>query len=367
MKLAKYSQYKDKVYTTVASGEGSNTSSSPSSSDRNLWGNDDTGNDMNGSMRIQGNIYIMGETTTEDEEGNEIPTSRSGVASSRAGDDPFPPSAEDGEGNMFLDGKVYSDGVETKNDIVAGRHLYINDPHPAHSGEKKCVGELINGLDGRITTNANNISNLTTRVTTAEGNITNLTSRMDDAEGDIADNADEIAKMKASNLTVDDVLQLIKDNQPSMLGSINQPVILWAGRLTYNATYPSGSWEDWPFAKLPHFTFASNSHTNGLMTIVLDVSEGYKVNVIAVHATQYQSGDTTDNIDNPYIKGRSDGAHWFECRVDDYLSTKKVYIREFHQGNGDNDTWYSDNWNGDGGGIQAINLTLIGYITPPST
>ncbi|MBD5113126.1 MAG: hypothetical protein HDT42_11450, partial [Ruminococcaceae bacterium] len=296
---------------------------------RNIWGQPDTGDDINGSMTVYGdiNIKVIPEFTPDPDDDD---------------DDGEWEEGEEGGGNINVEGDVSVDG-----------HIYIKSTHPDHNGQKKCVGELINGLDGRLTTAEGNISSLTQTVNNHTTQITNLTSRMDDAEGDIADNADEIAKMKASNLTVDDVLQLIKDNQPSMLGSINQPVILWAGRLTHNTFNAAGSWDDWPFAKLPHFTFASNSHSNGLMTIVLDVSEGYKLNVVAVHATQYQSGDTTDNIDNPYIKGRSDGAHWFECRVDDYLNTKKVYIREFHQGNGDNDTWYSDYWGGDGGGIQA--------------
>lgn len=30
--------------------------------------------------------------------------------------------------------------------MTVGRHLYIKDPHPAHSGEKKCVGDMLNEL-----------------------------------------------------------------------------------------------------------------------------------------------------------------------------------------------------------------------------
>lgn len=350
MRLTKWDGAPDSTKTTLLGGGSSSSSggdytggSRGGDLNRNIWGQPDTGDDINGSMTVYGdiNIKVIPEFTPDPDDDD---------------DDGEWEDREEGGGNINVEGDVSVDG-----------HIYIKSTHPDHNGEKKCVGELINALDGRITTNTNNITNLTTKVNTNTTNITNLTSRMDDAEGDIQTNADEIKKMKASNLTEDDVLALIRANQPSMLGSINQPVILWAGRLTHNTFNAAGSWEDWPFAKLPHFTFASNSHTNGLMTIVLDVSEGYKLNVVAVHATQYQSGDTTDNIDNPYIKGRSDGAHWFECRVDDYLNTKKVYIREFHQGNGDNDTWYSDYWGGDGGGIQAINLTLVGYITPPST
>lgn len=344
MQLAKYSKYKDKVYTTVATGEGGNNSTTSSATDRNLWGNDDTGNDMNGSMRVQGNIYVMGETWTEDENGEPIPTSRAGEASSRAGDDPFPPSADDGVGNLFLDGTVYAEGVATKGDITAGRHLYINYPHPDHTGGKKCVGELIKS-------NADAISSLTTKVNTNTTNISN--------------NADEISKLKASNLTVDDVLKLIRDNQPSKLGAYDQPVVLLSGVLERNPM----STTNWLYAvhHLPHFDIDYPQISGGLMTIDLKVEVGYEVNVCAIHATQYHSGDTTDAVDNPTVNGRNDGAHWFECRRDSGVNTKKIYIREFHQKDGNNDSWGSDWWGGNGGGIQKINITLIGHITPPSS
>ena len=346
MRLTKWDGAPDSTKTTLLGGGSSSSSGGDnvgtrggSDIDRTIWGQSDTGDDIDGSATIHGDVHIKAITPPTYDPDDE-------------GDDGEDEEMEEGGGSL-----------DVEVDVTVGRHLYINDPHPAHNGQKKCVGELINGLDGRITTNANNISNLTTRVTTAEGNITNLSSRMDDAEGDIQTNADDIANLKASNLTVDDVLKLIRDNQPSKLGAYDQPVVLLTGRLR-RVSYYTGKWYDGEVLKLPQIKSIKNSHENGLMTIELEVEEGYALHIYSVHATQEHSGDTTDGVDNPYIKGRSDGAHWFEGRVDNIYNTKKVYIREMHQGNGDNDTWYSDYWGGDGGGIQAINLTLVGFIQP---
>lgn len=348
MRLTKWDGAPDSTKTTLLGGGSSSSSGGESVGtrgggddlDRTIWGQRDTGNDIDGSATIHGDVHIKAITP---------PT--------------YDPDDEDEEGGEYEDEEEGGGSLDVELDVTVGRHLYINDTHPSHSGEKKCVGELINGLDTRVTTNEGNISSLTTKVNNHTTQITNLTSRMDDAEGDIQTNADDIATLKASNLTEDDVLALIKANQPSKLGAYDQPVVLLTGRLR-RVTYYTGKWYDGEVLKLPQIKSISNSHEDGLMTINLEVEEGYRVHIYGIHITQEQSGDTTDKLDNPYIKGRSDGAHWFEGRCDSIYDAKQIYIREFHQGNGDNDTWYSDYWGGDGGGIKAVWITLYGFIQP---
>lgn len=345
MQLIKYDGAPDSTKTTLIGGGSSSSSGGDVGTrgggdlNRTIWGQSDTGDDIDGSATIHGDVHIKAITPPQYDPDDE-------------GDDGEDEEMEEGGGSL-----------DVEVDITVGRHLYINDPHPAHSGEKKCVGELINGLDGRITTNTANISTLTQTVNNHTTQITNLTSRIDDAEGDIQTNADDIANLKASNLTVDDVLKLIRDNQPSKLGDYNQPVILFTGRARRVSYYSDKYYIEG--CQLPYFTL-TNVIDQGLMTISITPNTGYSVNVKGVQCNQERSGDTTDDVDNPWIKGRSDGAHWFECRVDALAGTTKVYIREMHQGNGDNDTWYSDSWFGDGG-VKAIHFTLMGYITPPST
>lgn len=325
MRLSKWDGSPDKNKTTLigggSGGDGGTTEQPPSrgGGDRKLWGNNDSGDDIEGSMTVNGNVTIKAIVPPTYEPDDE-------------GDDGENEEQEEGGGSL-----------DVEVDVTVGRHLFINYPHPEHQGEKKCVGELIK-------TNADAISNLTTKV---ENNTTN-----------IANNTTEISKLKASNLTVDDVLKLIRDNQPSKLGAYDQPVVLLSGVLERN-TLSTSNWL-YTVHHLPHFDIDYPQINGGLMTIDLKVDAGYSVNVCAIHATQYHSGDTTTAVDNPTVNGRSDGAHWFECRRDSGVNTKKIYIREFHQKNGDNDSWGSDWWGGDGGGIQKINLTIIGHITPPT-
>lgn len=352
MKLLKYSRSKDNGSTvTVVGGGGGNSSGSttqpPSRGDepRQIWGQTDEGDDIDGTATVNGNVVIkaivpLTYDPDEDEDGEDE-------------------EEETGGGNL-----------DVELDATIGRHLYINYPHPDHTGEKKCVGELIksnadaiSNLTTKVNTNTTNIANLTTKVNTNTTNISNLTQTVNTNTTNISNNTTEINKLKASNLTVDDVLKLIRDNQPSKLGAADQPVVIYSGRLR-RVTYLSGSWYGGECRKLPQLQDVTNSHAEGMMTLNLTPADGYTINICGIHCTQEQSGDTTDKIDNPTVNGRSDGAHWFECRCDNVYNATKVYIREFHQKNGNNDSWGSDYWGGDGGGIKSVWVTIIGFIQP---
>lgn len=338
MKLLKYSRSKDNGSTvTVIGGGGGDSSGSttqpPSRAEepRQIWGQTDEGdNDIDGTATVNGNVVIKAIVP---------PT--------------YDPDDED-SGGEDVEEETGGGNLDVELDATVGRHLFINYPHPDHQGEKKCVGELIKG-------NADAISNLTTKVNTNTTNIANLTTKVENNTTNISNNTTEINNLKASNLTVDDVLKLIRDNQPSKLGAYDQPVVLFTGRARRVSYYNDRYYIEGH--KLPYFSI-SNTISGGLMTISITPQEGYQVCIYGVHCNQERSGDTTDAIDNPTVTGRSDGAHWFECRVDTPANTKTVYIREMHQRNGDNDSWGTTDWFADGG-IKAIHFTLIGYIMPP--
>lgn len=340
MKLLKYSRSKDNGSTvTVVGGGGGNSSGSTAQppsrggEPRQIWGQTDEGdNDIDGTATVNGNVVIKAivpptyEPDDEDSGGEDV-------------------EEETGGGNL-----------DVELDATVGRHLYINYPHPDHKGEKKCVGELIK-------TNADAISNLTTKVNTNTTNISNLTTKVENNTTNISNNTTEINKLKAGSLTEEDILKLIRDNQPSKLGAYDQPVVLFTGRARRVSYYNDRYYIEG--IKLPYFSL-SNTISGGLMTISITPQDGYKINVYGVQCNQERSGDTTDAIDNPTVTGRSDGAHWFECRVDAQASTTKVYIREMHQRNGDNDSWGTTDWFANGG-IKAVHFTLLGYIMPPTT
>lgn len=338
MRLSKWDGAPDSTKTTLIGGGGGDSSGSTTQppsrggEPRQIWGQTDEGDDIDGTCTVNGNVVIKAiipPTYDPDDEG----------------DDGEDIEQEEGGGNL-----------DVELDATVGRHLYINYPHPNHQGEKKCVGELIKS-------NTDAISNLTTKVNTNTANIANLTQTVNTNTTNISNNTTEINKLKAGSLTEEDVLKLIRDNQPSKLGAYDQPVVIYSGRLR-RVTYLSGSWYGGECNKLPQLYNVTNSHNGGMMTLNLTPADGYTIHICGIHCTQEQSGDTTDQIDNPSVNGRSDGAHWFECRTDNIYNATKVYIREFHQKNGDNDSWGSDWWGGDGGGIKAVWVTIIGYIQP---
>lgn len=134
-------------------------------------------------------------------------------------------------------------------------------------------------------------------------------------------------------------------------GSINNPIVLISGTLTKNSNgifIFSGN-------KKEYITSITASTLNGLMTIQC-VTEGKTVKFTSSNITQYNSGNTSD-LNESKIEDNGVGAHWFESR---FGINNTIYVREFHQGNENNDSWNSDIWvHSDA--VNSINITVFGY------
>lgn len=376
MKLIKYS--KGITSKNSSSGGGSRGGSSESSSielNRTIWGQQDEGEDVDGSMIVNGNVTIQAivPPTYDDEDGSD-------------GDDI---AEETGGGNLTVELKITSNEVEA-NDIYAKQHLYI--PHPTTKAKTDIV-ELLKGYDTRITNNSTNIAANKTeidalkgRVSTAETNITNLTSKVNSNTTAITNNttniqvnADEIEKLKnqVSNISGDiegiDLTQItntLKSMQEELkvlrYGNYQHPVVLLAGKIHKYSYANANGLFNFSGCKSELITDLAISADGGTLTITPTFADNTSVYINAIHVTQEMSGDTANNdtatksthSSNVSIGGRSDGAHWFEA----YYEDKKFKIRELHQANGDNDSWTNNYWGGDGGGIRAINITVIGYL-----
>lgn len=369
MKLIKYS--KGITSKNSSSGGGSMGGSSESSSielNRTIWGQQDEGDDIDGSMVVNGNVTIQAivPPTYDDEDGSD-------------GDDI---AEETGGGNLTVELKITSNEVEA-NDIYAKQHLYI--PHPTTKAKTDIV-ELLKGYDTRITNNATNIAANKTeidalkgRVSTAETNITNLTTTVNNNTTNIQTNADEIEKLKQSvsdlggdiqgiDLTeINNTLQSIKQElKICKYGNYQHPVVLLAGKISKYSYANASNLYNFSGCKSELITDLAISVDGGTMYLTPTFADKTSVYINAIHVTQEMSGDTANNdsvtksshSSSVSINGRSDGAHWFEA----YYEDKKFKIREFHQKNGDNDSWGNDYWGGDGGGIRAINITVIGYL-----
>lgn len=377
---------KDGGSTTVNYSGGSSSSSSSVGSrsdvelDRTLWGNKDDGGDIEDTLFVNGSIYLQG-ADYSDEDGDDD--------DKEAADKEYMLEDDDEGGNIYADGKVKSNEVEA-NEIYAKKTLYI--PHPTTKAKTDIV-ELLKGYDSRITQNSTNIASnkteidaLKNRVGTAETNITNLTTKVNNNTTAITNNttniqanADEIEKLKDSINSLSDDLgsidlsslstliqQLQQDMKAVKYGNYQHPIVLLSGTISkYSYSNATNLWH-FSGCKSELITDLAISVDGGTMYVTPTYADNTSVNINAIHVTQEMSGDTADNstvtksLHNSAatINGRNDGAHWFEA----YYNESKIKIREFHQKDGNNDSWGSDYWGADGGGIRAINITVIGYL-----
>ena len=171
MIINKYNSAKRNLSTRAGVSTGSISSDSSSggvSLDRVLWGQTDEGEDIDGSMWVNGSLYLGAiDYGSEDDEED---TTDAGV---------FVDDAETGS--------LIADALVQSRDMYCKEHPYIT--YPITNGKKTDLRELFNGFDERIKTNTTNIATNKTNIST---NATN-----------IAANTTEITKLK-SRVTVNE-------------------------------------------------------------------------------------------------------------------------------------------------------------------
>lgn len=388
IRLIKYDGISDKsVKAILGSSSSSSTSTDiPTRSevdiDRTIWGQNDTGDDIDGSMVVNGNVDIK----------CIIPPSYEDDDSDDGEDEDY----EEGGGNLNVELKVTSNEVES-NEIYAKKTLYI--PHPTTKAKTDIV-ELLKGYDsrissnttniasnkteidnlkGQVSSNTTNISNLTTNVTNLTTTVNNHTTAISNNTTNIQNNADEIEKLKdvvdgigtdIGNIDLSEItttLQSLQDEVKRLkYGSYYHPVVLIAGKICKYSYSSSSNTFHFDGLKSDLITDLAISVDGGTMTLTPTYAENTNTFIQAIHVTQEMSGDTANNdtttksthSTSTSINGRSDGAHWFEA----YKDGSTIKIREFHQRDANNDSWGNNDWNADGGGIRAINITVIGYL-----
>ena len=184
MIINKYNSAKGNLSTragisTGAISGGTSSSGGVSSIDRVLWGQTDEGEDIDGSMWINGSLYLGAiDYGSEDDEED---TTDAGV---------FVDDAEIGS--------VIASGLVQGKDMYCKEHPYIT--YPITNGKKTDLRELFNGFDERIKTNATNIAtnktNIATNATNIAANtaeITKLKSRVTTNETNIKTNTTNIS------------------------------------------------------------------------------------------------------------------------------------------------------------------------------
>lgn len=165
--------------STGAISGGTSSSGGVSSLDRVLWGQNDEGEDIDGSMWVNGSLYLGAiDYGSEDDEED---TTDAGV---------FVDDAETGS--------LIADALVQSRDMYCKEHPYIT--YPITNGKKTDLRELFNGFDERIKTNTTNIAtnktNISTNATNIAANtaeITKLKSRVTTNETNIKTNTTNIS------------------------------------------------------------------------------------------------------------------------------------------------------------------------------
>ena len=178
MIINKYNSAKVNLSTRTGVSTGSISSDSSSSSggvsiDRVLWGQNDNGEDIDGSMWINGSLYL-GAIDYGSEDDEETTTDA---------------------GDIFIDdaetGSLIADALVQSRDMYCKEHPYIT--YPITNGKKTDLRELFNGFDERIKTNTTNIATNKTNIATNTTEITKLKSRVSTNETNIKTNTTNIS------------------------------------------------------------------------------------------------------------------------------------------------------------------------------
>lgn len=197
MIINKYNSAKINLSTRTGISTGSISSDSSSSVggvsiDRVLWGQNDDGEDIDGSMWVNGSLYL-GEIDYGSEGDEETTSTDTGV---------FVDDAETGS--------LIADALVQSRDMYCKEHPYIT--YPIVNGKKTDLRELFNGFDERIKTNATNIATNTTNITANTTEITKLKSRVTVNETNITNNTTNIAANTAEIKNINEKITNIKTN-----------------------------------------------------------------------------------------------------------------------------------------------------------
>lgn len=196
MIINKYNSAKGNNLTRAGVSTGSISSDSSSSGgvsiDRVLWGQNDEGEDIDGSMWVNGSLYL-GAIDYGSEDDEETTSTDTGV---------FVDDAETGS--------LIADALVQSRDMYCKEHPYIT--YPITNGKKTDLRELFNGFDERIKTNTTNIATNKTNIAANTTEITKLKSRVTVNETNITNNTTNIAANTEEIKNINEKITNIKTN-----------------------------------------------------------------------------------------------------------------------------------------------------------
>ena len=197
MIINKYNSAKGNNLTRAGISTGAISSGTSSSGgvsiDRVLWGQNDDGEDIDGSMWINGSLYLgaIDYGSEDDEEATTTDTNE-----------------------IFVDdaeiGSVIASGLVQGKDMYCKEHPYIT--YPIVGGKKTDLRELFNGFDERIKTNTTNIATNTTNIAANTTESTKVESRVTVNETNSKTNTTNIAANTAEIKNINENITNINTN-----------------------------------------------------------------------------------------------------------------------------------------------------------
>lgn len=161
--------------------------------------------------------------------------------------------------------------------------------------------------------------------------------------------------LSTTTTTANDALKLAQK------GDNEHPIVLISGKISLG-NYESSSSYSFTGIKHSYITYLDITTTEGLMCITPTMLSGHGCTFFSIQVTQELcrhemtvSGTALiRSITTTSMSANNIGAHWFEA----FIYGSKLCVREFHQSNGHNDEWSSNNWSGNG--VRSINITVYG-------
>ena len=169
MKIVKYDKARNTASTASGvGGGGSSTTIEGGGSvdlDREIWGKHDIGDDIDGSMIVNGDITIkaIDNSFADDEDDDEEGENE---------------EYEEGGGNLNVELTTTTKDLEVANDAHIQNHLYINyNKNHSHSTNKKCVGEILNSIETDVEKSKTDIAANKTNITLIDKRVQELENK----------------------------------------------------------------------------------------------------------------------------------------------------------------------------------------------
>lgn len=183
-----------------------------------------------------------------------------------------------------------------------------------------------------------------------------LSSRLDNIQGN--ESVDKIITdlntIKNDYVKKEELSRYIADAISLYKGDTSNSIIILSGTIRYDL---SSSKFIFKGTKKQDISDLKVSSKDGLL--IIELLSNSNISITSAHITQADSGEAPSMATGiTKLEKNGLGAHWYGTNFNNNV----MYIREFHQGNENNDSWLSTTWTDTEKSAYIINITVFGYI-----